>query len=116
MDALVKLHRDYFVFILDTVAIESHCVGYGIFLLLNQVATPFRARSYKVWWRRHQGTFHNTAIGRSSRLRTNVSSFIQQKPTCSTFGANGIMWNTGVIVVRENAPHYFNVTNLTESY
>jgi hypothetical protein len=26
------------------------------------------------------------------------------------------MWNTGVIVVRENAPHYFYVTNLTESF
>ena len=31
MDALIQLHRDYFVFILDTVAVESHCVGYGIF-------------------------------------------------------------------------------------
>jgi hypothetical protein len=85
-------------------------------VLLNQVATPFRAFLYKLWSCRHQGTFHNTAIGRSSRLRTNVSSFIQQKPTCSTFGANGIMRNTGVIVVRENAPHYFYVTNLTESF
>ena len=42
MDALIKVHRDYFAFILDTVTVESHCVGYGIFLLLNQVATPFR--------------------------------------------------------------------------
>ena len=33
VDALVKLHRDYFVFILDTVAVESHCVGHGIFFI-----------------------------------------------------------------------------------
>lgn len=33
MDALIKFHRDYFAFILDTVAVENHCVGYSIFFV-----------------------------------------------------------------------------------
>jgi hypothetical protein len=41
VDALVKVHRVYFAFILGTVAIESHCVGYGILSAIKSGSNPF---------------------------------------------------------------------------